>query len=76
MLSFPKRKRGRPKRIRLRPATTTVSDFCDLTGKSRSTAFRDMAAGRLRFVQETPGGIRRIPFSEFIRHGYDVPDVG
>jgi hypothetical protein len=32
-----------------------------------------MAAGKLRFVQDEPGAPRRIPHSEYVRHGYDLP---
>jgi hypothetical protein len=56
-----------------RRLTSTVNEWCGHTGMSRPTAFRQMAEGRLRFVQSEPNAPRRIPFSEYARHGYDVP---
>jgi hypothetical protein len=68
------RKRGRPKGLhRGRRLTATVNEWCNHTGMSRNTAFRQMAAGTLRFVQVEPGAPRRIPLSEYTRHGYDLP---
>jgi hypothetical protein len=69
------RKRGRPRK-QWKPAgrlADTVNQWCDRTGDSRATAFRKMADGRLRYVQDTPGGPRKIPHSEYTRHGYDLP---
>jgi hypothetical protein len=69
----PTRKRGRPKKLRRgRRLTSTVNEWCDHTGMSRATAFRQMAAGKLRFIQDEPNAPRRIPLSEYSRHGYDA----
>ena len=69
-----KRKRGRPKGIhRGRRITSTVNEWCDHTHTSRSTAFREMAAGDLRYIQHKPGAPRLIPHSEYRRRGYDLP---
>jgi hypothetical protein len=74
LMSSPKRKRGRPKGHRRgRRLTSTVNEWCGHTGESRSTVFRKMATGQLRFVQAEPNAPRRIPFSEYARHGYDTP---
>lgn len=67
-------KRGRPVRKRLRKRSYSVSEFSEITGQSRSTIFRQMAAGLLRFTQSHPGGARRIPDSEFVRLGFDLPE--
>jgi hypothetical protein len=53
--------------------TATVNEWCSHTGMSRNTAFRQMVAGTLRFVQDAPNALRRIPFSEYARHGLDTP---
>jgi hypothetical protein len=68
------RKRGRPRRPLPKKTADKVSAFCARTGKSRSTAFRMMERGLLRYVQVAPGGPREIPFSEYDRLGYDRPD--
>jgi hypothetical protein len=73
-LEQPPRKRGRPKNLRRgRRLTSTVNEWCCHTGESRATAFRKMAAGKLRFIQDYEGAPRRIPISEYARAGYDVP---
>jgi hypothetical protein len=68
-----KRKRGRPRKKRARRLADTVSQYCGHTGESRATAFRKMASGRLKYVQDAPGSPRRIPHSEYTRQGYDLP---
>jgi hypothetical protein len=68
-----KRKRGRPRKARARQQADPVNVFCQRTDTSRAKAFRDMAAGRLKYVQTVPGGPRRIPHSEYARLGYDLP---
>jgi hypothetical protein len=74
-MSSPKRRRGRPKKIhRGRRLTSTVNEWCDHTHTSRSTAFREMAAGHLRYIQHKPGAPRLIPHSEYRRRGFDLPD--
>jgi hypothetical protein len=67
------RKRGRPRRPLPKKQADTVSEWCQRTGESRATAFRKMAAGLLNYVQMAPGFPRRIPHSEYDRHGYDRP---
>jgi hypothetical protein len=69
-----KKRRGRPRRALPKKTADKVSAFCARTGKSRSTAFRMMERGLLRYVQVAPGGPREIPFSEYDRLGYDRPD--
>lgn len=44
----------------------TVKEAQELTGKSRRTLYRDMAAGRLSWTPEGDGG-RRLETSELIR---------
>ena len=73
-MPFPLRKRGRPKKKhRGRRMTSTVNEYCGHVGESRATAYRKMASGELRYVQDKPGAPRRIPHSEYTRRGYDVP---
>jgi hypothetical protein len=55
-----KRKRGRPRKPRRRKFADTVREYCERTGDSRSTAFRKMKEGVLRFIQEAPGYPRKI----------------
>ena len=70
----PKRKRGRPKKLyRGRRLTVLVNEWCCHTHTSRSTAFREMAAGHLRYIQHKPGAPRLIPISEYRRRGFDPP---
>jgi hypothetical protein len=69
-----KHKRGRPPRRRSRKLADSVSEYCERTRQSRSTAFRQMERGDLRFVQVAPGHPRRIPHSEYRRLGYDMPE--
>jgi hypothetical protein len=66
-------KRGRPRRPLPKKTADYVSEYCARTGKSRATAFREMADGRLKYVQTAPGAPRQIPHSEYERHGYDLP---
>jgi hypothetical protein len=65
-----KRKRGQHSQ---RHAPTrlgdSIQDFIDRTGISRSTAYRMMANGRLKFIQVTDD-LRRIPTSEYVRLGF------
>ena len=68
-----KKRRGRPRRRRTAKFADSVSEYCARTGKSRATAFREMAAGLLKYAQSAPGFPRRIPFSEYRRLGFDVP---
>jgi hypothetical protein len=68
-----KRKRGRPRKPRRRKFADTVREYCERTGDSRSTAFRKMKEGVLRFIQEAPGYPRKIPHSEYLRLGYGEP---
>jgi hypothetical protein len=69
-----RRKRGRPRKARpLRRLADTITQFHERTGISRAKIWRDMAAGKLKFVQPTPGGVRRIPYSEYARLGFDLP---
>jgi hypothetical protein len=68
-----KAKRGRPRKSWPHKRADTVSEYCRRTGESRTTAFRKMKNGLLRFVQSAPGAARHIPFSEYERLGYDVP---
>jgi hypothetical protein len=72
-LATSKRKRGRPPRRRARRLADSVNEYCERTGKSRSTAFREMERGDLRFTQVAPGYPRRIPHSEYRRQGFDMP---
>ena len=69
----PPRRRGRPPRRRARKLAATVREYCEHTQQSRSTVFRQMERGDLRFIQVAPGFPRRIPFSEYRRLGFDVP---
>ena len=68
-----KPKRGRPPRRRSRKLADTISEYCERTHQSRSTVFRQMERGDLRFVQVAPGYPRRIPHSEYRRLGFDMP---
>jgi hypothetical protein len=61
--------RGRPRK-RYPPLAIVVTEFCQLTGWSRSKAFEEMAGGRLRYVQDVAGAPRRIVTSELIRLGF------
>jgi hypothetical protein len=67
-------KRGRPPKKLPRKSAGLVSEYCAHTGESKSTAFRKMKDGRLHYVQDRPGSARRIPYSEYRRQGYDLPD--
>ena len=74
-----RRGRGRPKGStsvrRARKSHDTVTEYCDRTGASRSTANRRMKAGKLKYVQDVPGGLRRIPHSEYGRLGYEIEET-
>jgi hypothetical protein len=68
-----KKGRGRPRKRRVAKFADSVSEYCARTGKSRATAFREMAAGLLKYAQIAPGFPRQIPHSEYRRLGFDVP---
>jgi hypothetical protein len=70
-LSNEKRKRGRPRKTppRVRRLAHSVNEYCHAANCSRATAFRRMAAGTLKYIQEEPGSPRQIPTSEYVRHG-------
>jgi hypothetical protein len=67
-----KRKRGRPRKSppQVRRLTHSVAEYCAARNISRATAFREMAAGKLKFVQTGgPGSPRQIPTGEYVRLG-------
>jgi hypothetical protein len=74
-----KRGRGRPKGStsvrRVRKTHDTVAEYMQRTGASRSTVNRRMKTGKLKFVQDVPGGLRRIPHSEYGRVGYEIEEA-
>jgi excisionase family DNA binding protein len=62
--------RQRQRRHRLPRLAYTVTEWCQLTGQSRATVYRQMKAGKLKFV--TLGDCdsdRRIPAEEAVRLG-------
>jgi hypothetical protein len=63
---------GRPRKAP--PAVPRLShklnEFGARIGKSRMTLWRWMRAGKLRYVQPTPGSPREVPISEYVRLGY------
>jgi hypothetical protein len=68
-----RKKRGRPPKKR--KIADRIHEYCERTGDSRATAYRKMASGHLRFIQEGPGCTRKIPRSEYRRLGYgDITD--
>ena len=58
------------RRISSGSLTDTVEEWCTRTGDSPATVFRKMKAGRLRYIQNEKKAPRRIPHSEYVRHGY------
>jgi hypothetical protein len=67
-------KRGRPPKKWPRRSADSITEFCKRTGRSKSSVFRDMKNGSLKYVQIRPGCERRIPYSEFLRLGFDLPN--
>jgi hypothetical protein len=71
-MSNEKRKRGRPRKAppRVRRLAHSVPEYCAARNISRATAFREMAAGKLKYIQTGgPGSPRQIPTSEYVRLG-------
>jgi excisionase family DNA binding protein len=74
-ITAPKRKRGRPKGSKNKnrpqrpdPLGDTVNDFCAKMRCSRTTAYRMMRDGELKYIELGNRG-RRIPYSEYQRLG-------
>lgn len=65
----PNSRRGRPRKVYPR-LSHRVAEWCGRVGWSRSKTFEEMAAGRLRYRQDRPGGPREIFTSEYVRLGY------
>jgi hypothetical protein len=71
-MSNEKRKRGRPRKTppKNRRLAHSVPEYCKAANRSRATAFREMADGRLKYIQPGgPGSPRQIPTSEYVRLG-------
>jgi excisionase family DNA binding protein len=66
-----KTKRATPRQRAIGPIGLSVNESVAATGLSRPKLYAMMKAGELRYVQV--GGTRRIPPSEFVRLGFDLP---
>jgi len=68
----PRRPRGRPRKVPklVLPFSHSLDEWSARTGESVPTLWRRMRAGKVRYVQTTPGAPRRIPCSEYLRLGY------
>jgi excisionase family DNA binding protein len=65
-------KLGRPRQpIPQRPPLAhTIPEWSERTGESEQTVRRKIKAGKLRAIQDGPGGRWRIPTSEYVERGY------
>jgi hypothetical protein len=72
MIQKQKRKRGRPRKSppKNRRLAHSVREYCQAANRSRASAFRDMADGRVKYIQPGgPGTPRQIPTTEYVRLG-------